>query len=1112
MLKKSLIAIIVFMLIVPVHGFGQQAAPSGSAAGASSAAAPIGQVSQPAAAPQAMPGVSGQYGQGQPITPQQAEMFQRLSPAQQQAIQAEMGKTGGALTPQAIESLKGRPEFRTMAPQDIQRAMERREGDRKEADIKDGTLQDRKPMLDKVGVEKSLFERIRSVGGYQEISLDLKPFGYDFFEGGPLKAATERRDVPVPVSYVVGPGDEVRILIWGRVNANYNLIVEKDGTIKIPQVGPVMVAGMTFGEMSKHLIKQAEQIVGANIDISMGALKSIPIFVLGDVKKPGSYTVGSFSTIMDALLAAGGPSGIGSMRNIQLKRNGRVVSTFDVYDLLIKGDKSKDVMVQGGDVVFVPVVGPLVGIAGNVKRPAIYELKGARDLGTLFDLAGGIVPTAYTQHIQVERIISNERQVVVDIDDKRLSRVKAFHLQDVDLVKVFNIVDREVNVVTLSGNVKRPGKYEYKRGMKLKDILKDEKDLLPETFLDYGIIKRMEPPDFRQKVVGFNVRELFSGTLRHNIDLKPQDSIVVFSKWVFKDKPFVVVEGEVRGIVEEQGAAHLETGRKEKMTGDARVIERLYGEKREEAGQQRPKEATGSMMIEKRTLDRLRNLGVTRLDDPRFIELRNSGLIDQKEIDQLIRMGITRLDDPRLAETKVHRGEEKELGEKRRASIRIPLVDNMGVRDAILAAGGLTQDAYPNAAELYRTNDADKSISVVKFNLERAMSGHADDNITLKSNDRIVVQSIRGYVYKKVVAVDGDVRVPGEYEFAENMTVRDLIFAAGNILESAYLDEAEITSQYVESGRQVKLDYRKINLKNALRGEPADNVNLKPYDLVTVKRLQDWRKVRYVTVDGEVKYPGRFVATKNERLSSVIARAGGYTNEAYLRGAVFTRKKVKEMQQKSLNEMIERLEKDLLIASSTTTTNLTTAEVEHQKAELMQRRSFLDVLRKVEPTGRMTVYIAHLRLLKGSQYDVELEDEDVLFIPRKNQVVNVVGAVMSNGTFVYNERMKPEDYIKMAGGYSRSADESNTFIMKVDGTARRLSSRFVDWNPYKGRWEAEGFKEEIGPIEAGDSIVVPERLVRTDWMRTLRDVATVLGGFGTTAATVAVLWKTMKNN
>ena len=927
--------------------------------------------------------------------------------------------------------------------------LEKKERERKETEKKFRDAASERKILDETG-NKTVFERVRNIGKYQEISTTLKPFGYDFFQESAIKVVTDRKEMPVPGDYIIGPGDEVKILFWGRVNANYNLVVDRNGNITIPQVGPIPVAGLTFEQMSKHLIKQAEQFVGANIDVTMGALKSMQIFVLGDVKRPGAYTIGSFATITDALLIAGGPAGIGTMRNIQLRRKDKVITTFDLYDLLLKGDKSKDTILQAGDVVFVPVAGPIVGIAGNVKRPAIYELKEKYDLNTLFELAGGIIPTAYTQQIQVERIVKNERQIVVDIDDKQLVKAKDFHLQDVDLVKIFNIAEKETNVVFVNGNVKRPGKYEYKPGMRIRDLLKNQSDLLDETFLDYALLVRLEPPNFDKRHIPFSLITVLSSSERSdNFELQSRDTIYVFSKWFFKDKPYVIVEGEVRDV---QSQRSQNTERKDETWQVARARDDL--------------------------------------------------------IQQGIRENDTASRDGQLRDgfdqTQRARGTDDS---SRAMRVKVSLSQNMRVRDAILIAGDVTKNAYLQKGEIYRTGKKRENITIY-FNVGRALEGDPENNLALQDEDRIVVHSLFEYEYRKTISVDGDVLKPGNYQYAQGATVKDLIFASGNILESAYLDEAEITSQIVEDDKTVKLEHRNINLRKALQGDPADNVVLKPYDRLTVKRLQDWRKEKFVAMGGEVKYPGRYIIKKNERLSSLIERAGGYSDDAYLRGAFFTRARVKDLQQKTIDEMVARMERELLAEGATV--KETSAEgVQARQVELQQRQKFVETLKKLPPTGRMTIYLAHLRLLKGSVYDIELEEGDSLYIPTKNSVVNVAGAVMSNGSFVYVDGLGFEEYIRMAGGYSRYADTSNIFVMKVDGSARKLPGS-VNWNPFQKRWEMGVFGEGRSVIEAGDSIVVPEKLERTAWLREIKDITQIFANVGLTAASIALLYQTLK--
>ena len=415
-------------------------------------------------------------------------------------------------------------------------------------------------------------------------------------------------------------------------------------------------------------------------------------------------------------------------------------------------------MLQAGDVVFVPVTGPLVGVAGNVRRPAIYELKAKNDLENLFDLAGGIIPTAYTQQIQVERVQKNERQIVVDIDDKNLTRTKEFRLQEGDLVKVFSIVDRDMNAVYLNGNVKRPGKYEYKPGMRLKDLVKDPADLLQETHFDYALIKRLAPPELKTELIPFSLnRLLIENDEASNIRLMAQDQVFVFSKWLFKDRPFVTVEGEVRKAVSESllDSADAERESKKPFAGDFPSRIREQGPRPGNAG---------------------------------FEEAERMRGIKTEEMER----------------TKPDFSEKQEPAERARPRIRIDLAENMTIRDAITAAGGLTRDAHLVEAELYRTDEETKKVTLVRFDVKKVLDGDRESNLLLKDLDRIVVHSVFGYEYRKTVSVDGAVFKPGVYPYAENMRVKDLIFAAGNILESAYLDGAEVSSQVIIDDKRGK--------------------------------------------------------------------------------------------------------------------------------------------------------------------------------------------------------------------------------------------------------------------------------------------------------------------
>ncbi|MGZ3597439.1 MAG: SLBB domain-containing protein, partial [Syntrophales bacterium] len=1045
-----------------------------------------------------------------------------LSTDQCQALKTGFSITGGQITPEAAQVLRQSPEFKDLKPEDIQKGKELLEQREKEAQKKDRErriqAEDVKRSIGEEAKRESLFDRSRQTGKYQDIKKELKPFGYEFFQEAAVRVMTDRKDIPVPMKYVIGPGDEVKILLWGRVNAQYNLTVNRDGKITIPQIGPIFVAGMTFEEMSKKIISMTEQMVGANIDITMGSVKTIPIFILGDVRRPGAYTIGSFATITDALLMAGGPSDIGSMRKVQLRRKNNLMTTLDLYDLFLRGDKSKDMILQADDVVFVPVTGPLVGVAGNVRRPAIYELKEQIDLQHIFELAGGILPTAYTQQIQVSRIQKNERQVVIDIDDKHLSKATDIKLQDADLVNVFTIVDKDLNAVYLSGNVKRPGKYEYKAGMRIKDLIKDPADLLDETHFEYALIKRVMPPDRHAELVPFNLGKfILEKDESYDVILKPEDHIYIFSKWFFGDRPYVTVEGEVRGQTD---ASRMAKGTEEQMPKKTEGVTSAEGVKEyslmgkgdvTEAGVSLTDRAKGYGMIAKidasqddlRKEERLSQADKIKEVRDELKQMDKPDLADKaKDIENNIRMGrnVDISENVRYFENELRKLGRFDLADKvsnawnvMRRTYRIDISYNMRIKDALLGVGGLTKDAYLDRGELVRRINEGKDYETLYFDVARAMAGDPNENLLIQDRDRIIIHSVWEQFGAKTVSIDGEVTKPGTYQYTGQMRVSDLVFKAGNVLESAYLGEAELSSQTVENGKMVRLDHKKIRLQEALKGDPQQNILLKPYDRLYVMRISNWRAERFVNVSGELIFQGRYIIRKGERLSSVIERAGGYTDKAYLRGAVFKRETVRELQQKGMDETIKRLERDLLMeGGAAISTSLSQEEVSAKKIELESKQKFIASLRQLKATGRMSLNLSHLRLLKGSEYDIELEDADSLYIPPRPSVVNVTGAVMSQGSYVFSEKIDVQGYIGMAGGYSRYADIDNSYILKVDGSARRVEKGFFNWNTNRSRWEMTAYGEKIAEIEPGDTIVVPEKIERIAWLREIRDITQIL--------------------
>jgi protein involved in polysaccharide export with SLBB domain len=285
----------------------------------------------------------------------------------------------------------------------------------------------------------------------------------------------------VPSDYIIGPGDELQIRIWGQVQASLRVVVDRSGQIYIPQVGQVSVAGTHYGDLEPHLKDEISKIFkNFSVTANIGRLRSIQVIVVGDARYPGTYTISSLSTLVNAIFASGGPTPQGSLRHIQVRRDGSTITDFDFYDLLIKGDKSKDVRLQPGDIIYIPHVGSVVAIAGSVNSPAIYEMKDRSTLNDLIEIAGDLSPVADTNKITIDRFVDHTARKTLEFPYDEQSR--ALPLKDGDIVRVFSIVPRFEDTVTLRGNVANPGRYPWKPGMRVRDLIPDAQALLTRRY------------------------------------------------------------------------------------------------------------------------------------------------------------------------------------------------------------------------------------------------------------------------------------------------------------------------------------------------------------------------------------------------------------------------------------------------------------------------------------------------------------------------------------------------------------------------------------------------------------------------------------------------------
>lgn len=440
----------------------------------------------------------------QSISQSQIEQFQSLPRAQQEALASQYGVD--------LDSLQS-PGQQTQRPRDVQVV---------------------EPVTSNGAEEKEQARRQQEEEQKEQQAADknggLKPFGYDLFRGNPTTFAPVT-EIPIPSGYTLGPGDVLRVQLWGKENQNLELPISRDGTVSFPQSGPMSVAGLSFNEASQQIRKQvSEQYIGVQASVSLGELRSMRVFVLGEARNPGSYSVSSLSTITNALYVSGGIEQTGSLRNVQHKREGKLVGTLDLYDLLLEGDSSNDNRLQPGDVIFIPSVGKRAGIKGEVYRPALYELRGENTLADLVRMAGGLTPQAYPQRINIERTNEDFLRIIAEADYTAFKGQNA-RIQSGDTVNISSISDITGQYVEISGAATRTGRFAWMPGMRVSSVIKNlNADLTPVADKRYAAIVRTDEKTDAISVLNVRLRKAIQNPgSGFDIPLEERDQLLVFS-------------------------------------------------------------------------------------------------------------------------------------------------------------------------------------------------------------------------------------------------------------------------------------------------------------------------------------------------------------------------------------------------------------------------------------------------------------------------------------------------------------------------------------------------------------------------------------------------------
>ncbi len=597
----------------------------------------------------------------------------------------------------------------------------------------------------------------------------LQRFGMQVFENGTRDLQAIPMDLPVGPEYVLGPGDAVAIDLWGGVSRRFYEVVDREGRVSLPEVGPVLVAGKSLADVQQTVQRNLRtQFRDVSADVSLARLRTIRVYVVGDVVKPGAYDIGSLSTPLNALFAAGGPTSRGSLRIVKQFRGNELVQDVDVYDLLLHGVKGGIQRLENGDTVLVPPLGPEITIEGMVRRPAIYEEKDEKSLADALALAGGLLPGATLRHIEVQRIVAHQKQTMLSLDiprddsstDDATQKLESFQIQDGDKVRIFPIAPYAQDAVYLEGHVVRPGKYSWHDGMHLTDLIGSYKDLLPEPASNYGEIIRLSQPDFRPAVESFDLAKVLADPSQAP-SLQPLDTVRIYSRYDFENPPVVSVLGDVRapgtyktsGDIHLSDAIHLAGGLEpDALTGDAQVFRympdstlKILNVKLDAALQGNPTD----------------NIILTSRD--RVLVHRNAAATDPATV--------------------YVKGEVARPG-------RYPLTADMRISDLIRAAGGLKQSADTKSADLTHylwENDIQVSAQQQKIVLAAALTGGSEKNEVLNNGDVLSIRQLPGWDdLGASITVRGEVVHPGSYGIRPGEKLSSVILRAGGFGPAAY--------------------------------------------------------------------------------------------------------------------------------------------------------------------------------------------------------------------------------------------------------------------------------------------------------------------------------------
>src|SRR4051812_38512089 len=855
----------------------------------------------------------------------------------------------------------------------------------------------------------------------QRAGRTLTQFGYDTFGVGASVPVTQVG--ALQDSYVLGVGDQLNVVLRGHANVAYTASVDREGRIILPDLPPINAAGRTFGEVRTEITQRiARTQIGTQAFVSIGTVRQVAVLVTGEVAAPGLRTLTGLNTPVDAILLSGGIKKTGSLRNVILIRGHRRIRV-DLYSLIGAGSYASVGALTEGDRIIVPAIGQTVAIAGLVKSPGIFELAPGATGITQQSLINlaGGTELAGAKRLSKLELLPDGRTQMISVGKSGV--VRSGEVLFVDFER-----SASNGLITLSGEVAVPGTRALGSTPTMSRLIRDTDDLTPQSYTLFGVVIRRELKSNFQSIIPFSIERTFAG--KEDLKLADNDIVYVFNR------------SEIATLAAAANAALGGTS-----SASQNPIATFHASTSAAASGSQPSSSSGST-------------GAPTANNGGQGGATTSGA----------GAGTTPGTVPPGASTPT-----ASLATALQAGNAPPLPSTTPTASLPSTGAAVTGVAQAQATE-GATGGSAATVATAKSAATQVSLDQIAANLGVPTLE--LVNSSRDYI----VTINGEVRNPGSYLAVADTSLASLIAAAGGVQREADLSAVEITSTVIDTSTGTSRTVR-----NTLRvtGQDFASISLKPFDSIRLRPVFSDRNGETITIVGQVRYPGTFDVTRGERLSSVLARAGGLTDEAYPFGTVFTRQSA-AIQESDGNQRTARLLQDNIATVASLPATIINSSGLSYVEELVQE------LRTMPALGRISVTADPVILATRPELDVLLESGDTIYIPKRPSTVTVTGAVLSNGAFSYKPGLTVRDYIRYAGGESSSADDSLVFVVLPDGTSR----------PEGDSWWSFGNGHDIPP---GSMVVVPRDPQPFNWMEFAINISDIVSKLATTAAALAVI-------